>query len=117
MSTAPSTSVAPSAEYLRSRRRRLVGRAVAPSSEFMDRGLLRQIATLLQCMIGIVRHEHESFSTEPRELRAPARANEPQLAARVALAVGRAKRHGCGGPSWRDAIGDEPEPRPTPRVV
>ena len=78
---------------------------------------LRQTDALLQCMIAIVRHEHESFSTEPRELRAPARANEPQLAARAALAVGRAKRHACGGPPWRDAIGDEPEPRATPRVV
>jgi hypothetical protein len=27
------------------------------------------------------------------------------------------KRHACGGPPWRDAIGDEPELRPTPRVV
>src|SRR3954468_1919072 len=68
-------------------------------------------------MIGIATHDYESSSTEPRELRAPARANEPQLAARAALVVGRAKRHACGSPPWCDAIGDEPEPRATPRVV
>ena len=41
-------------------------------------------------------------------------------AAAKALRTRRAEqleRHARGGPPWRDAIGHEPEPWPTPRVV
>lgn len=51
-----------------------------------------QTATSLKCMIGIVIHDHESFSTEPRELRATARPGAPAATALFRLSEKESER-------------------------